>query len=49
MQITMAVQGLDQLITSYRNAPKIVADEMTRSMTRIVIQGEAISKAIIAK
>jgi hypothetical protein len=49
MQIDIAVQGLDQLISSYRQAPKIIGDEMLRSMTRIVIQGEAISKRLVRK
>lgn len=46
MDIRIEVTGLTELMTRYRQAPQIIKSELTTSMTRVVIQGEGISKKL---
>jgi HK97 gp10 family phage protein len=49
MQMTITTQGLDQLRARYRRAPQIIREEFTKSMTRVVIEGERLSKQLAPK
>lgn len=44
MEIRIQAKGIAELQKRYAQAPKIIQDEFTKSMTRIVLQGERISK-----
>lgn len=44
MEIDFKVTGLKELQSKYRNAGKTITAELTRSMNRIVLMGERISK-----
>lgn len=49
MQMTITTQGLTQLRARYRRAPQIIREEFTRTMTRVVTEGERISKQLAPK
>lgn len=46
MEIRIEVDGLDELQRRYKEAPQIIKSELTTSMTKVVIQGEGISKKL---
>jgi HK97 gp10 family phage protein len=49
MDIRITTTGLDQFVSKYRRMPQAVRAGMVQSMTRVVIQGEAISKRLVRK
>jgi HK97 gp10 family phage protein len=46
MEIRIEVEGVEELTARYRQAPEIIKSELTTSMTKVVIQGEGISKRL---
>jgi len=49
MQIDIHTTGLKELRARYRKAPQIIREEFTKTMTRVVIAGEAIAKQLAPK
>lgn len=49
MEIRIDVDGVDELTKRYREAPQVIKPELTTSMTKVVIQGEGISKKLAPK
>ncbi len=49
MDIRITVTGVEELARRYKRAPEIIRSELTTSMTKVVIMGEAIAKKLAPK
>ena len=49
MEIEIQLIGVNELIARYKRARQVIQDELTRSMRRVVIEGERLSKGFAPK
>lgn len=49
MELDVRITGVRELSSRYRNAERVIRPELLRAVTRIVIQGERVSKQLVEK